>query len=864
MSGFNANQQALDDMMRLNRWRADRLATHAVRDPLADELLGKAEHARDRAVAALAKHDYETYLRTLREAMGYATKAYPLIKALARDTVEGVVFYFVLLIPFAFFLERLLFGVADIRRQIAIVAAIFALIFLVMRWAHPAFRVSDSPYVIFLAYLILALAGIVLVLITSKFNEQVRAMRSAAAGRVHRQDVGRISATVAAVLLGISNLRKRKLRTTLTTATVVLLTFAVLSFTSVTNRTGYYRFPRSTVAGYDGVLIRDRHWRPLSGQFEQFVRSAFADTGLVVPRCWFYMEKLHDLFLPVFGPAQGGESGGARPMVTLAGAVGMTGREDDVSGLWRKCGRAGRWLRAGAYDECVLPSRRPRPADLDAIDLDPQTRGRIQALLERWDRQDGMPWHQVYRQIVSILGEQRAAQLTPYIGLAERLGVDLSRPETATIECFGRRWTVVGLLDQDKLDFRDLDGESFAPVSPRKGPDVRFEQENEQQLEAEDRRRASIPAARHVPAERVAIFNYYGLRECGGQLVSLAIAGEPAALEQTVEALLERTNLLAFVARDGRSRAYSALGITDIGLAGGLVVPVLIASLIILNTMLGSVYERHREIATYSSVGLAPVHIAALFIAESAVFAVLGAVLGYLLGQVTAKVLQEFNLLVGLSLNYSSGTVVVASLIVMAVVMLSAIYPSRLAAKLAVPDVTRRWRFPEPDGARWAFEFPFTVADWQVLGLFAFLAEYFEACGEESIGSFYARDVRFVRRRDADSVRHIIELDVWLAPYDLGVSQHVRLVAEPGDDAHIHHIRMHIERRSGEDATWRQRNRAFLGEIRRQFLLYRTLSPASKQRYEQRALARFGLADAQPDAAEPPAGAAPCLEGPSA
>ncbi len=362
----------------------------------------------------------------------------------------------------------------------------------------------------------------------------------------------------------------------------------------------------------------------------------------------------------------------------------------------------------------------------------------------------------------------------------------------------------------------------------------------------------------------MAIFNYDRLRECGARAVSLAVGGDPAELEKTVEALLERTNLLAFVGRDGSSRAYSALGITDIGLAGGLIVPMLIASLIILNTMLGSVYERHREISTYSSVGLAPVHVAALFIAESSVFAVLGAVLGYLLGQVTAKLLREFGLLAGLSLNYSSGTVVLTSVIIMAIVILSATYPSRVAAKLAVPDVTRRWHFPRPEGARWAFEFPFTVADWQVLGLFAFLTEYFEACGEESIGSFYARDVRFARSGQAPGVQHVINLDVWLAPYDLGVSQHVRLTAEPADDPHIHHIRMSIDRLSGEDATWRQRNRAFLGEIRRQFLLYRTLSPAGKRRYEERALRRLGsfvapsgpvVPDGSPDVELPPEGA---------
>ena len=70
--------------------------------------------------------------------------------------------------------------------------------------------------------------------------------------------------------------------------------------------------------------------------------------------------------------------------------------------------------------------------------------------------------------------------------------------------------------------------------------------------------------------------------------------------------------------------------------------------------MMGSVYERFREIGIYSSVGLAPGHIAWLFIAESCVYSVLGVVAGYLTGQVIAKVLIEFDLLGGFTLNYSS------------------------------------------------------------------------------------------------------------------------------------------------------------------------------------------------------------------
>ena len=50
--------------------------------------------------------------------------------------------------------------------------------------------------------------------------------------------------------------------------------------------------------------------------------------------------------------------------------------------------------------------------------------------------------------------------------------------------------------------------------------------------------------------------------------------------------------------------------------------------------MIGSVYERKREIGIYTSVGLAPSHVSFLFIAEAMAFAVLSVVLGYLLAQI--------------------------------------------------------------------------------------------------------------------------------------------------------------------------------------------------------------------------------------
>ena len=56
------------------------------------------------------------------------------------------------------------------------------------------------------------------------------------------------------------------------------------------------------------------------------------------------------------------------------------------------------------------------------------------------------------------------------------------------------------------------------------------------------------------------------------------------------------------------------MGMTNVEGLGALIIPMFIAVLIVLNAMMGAVYERFREIGIYSSVGLAPyAHSAAFY-----------------------------------------------------------------------------------------------------------------------------------------------------------------------------------------------------------------------------------------------------------
>jgi hypothetical protein len=169
--------------------------------------------------------------------------------------------------------------------------------------------------------------------------------------------------------------------------------------------------------------------------------------------------------------------------------------------------------------------------------------------------------------------------------------------------------------------------------------------------------------------------------------------------------------------------------------------------------------------------------------------------------------------------------------------MLSTVYPARKASQMAVPDVTRRWRLPAPEGDEWHFEFPFTVGGRDVLGLCVFLIGYFDSYSEESIGTFYTDGAQLGRVEAEFGEAYTIDMNIWLAPFDLGVSQHVVIKALPEAEHGIFQIQLDIQRLSGEDASWRRVNQRFMNVIRKQFLIWRTVDAGAKEAYREQAQA---------------------------
>ena len=759
---------AARDMWILDDIRIKQLARYGVHNQKFAHLHEEAREALRQARVHLEKQEYSRFKAATRKAWGLEARGYPDVKATADDTVYGVIFYFALLLPFSFFCERLFFGFADVRRQVAGAAGFFAAIFLIMRFIHPAFKLSTSPYIIFLAFVIFAIGSIALFLILGRFIRGVGSRKRAAAG-VHEADIGRLSATAAAVTLGISNLRKRKLRTLLTGVTLTLLTFTAQAFTSVQSYLKFYQIPRPNTPSYQGVLLRDTGWKGLQLSVLDYARSAFGTVARVMPRSWYISPVIGER---AYIDLERKEAG--RSFSSLAyGFLGLT-TEDRTMGIDSLLtGARSRWFLPGEDNVCILPQ-----------------------------------------------------------AMARILGIDPTDVGETDVWILGRAYRVIGLFDGDAADrLRDLDNESPMPVDT-----VAEAQKMAEMAELDPRLidSVAIESFTHLMANNVVLLPYRQVVDMGGGLRSIAIAdfAEPNAMLNRVEEFVSRVAVPLFVGEGERVWVYTSMGAAALSGIGNLFVPILIAAFIVLNTMLGAVYERDREIGIYSSVGLAPNHIAALFIAEALVFATVGAVFGYLVGQTVSLILARYGLLGGMFLNYSSLSAISTTGIVMAVVVLSTLYPARRAAAMSVPDVTRRWHFPEPEGDDWYFDFPFAISAGDAVGICSYLHRVFSSFGEGSVGDFMTETVELRLAGTAREPDYSLELMVWLAPYDLGVSQQVSLRMAPTEDiAGIYRIEIHLQRVSGDVASWRRLNTGFLDVLRKRFLVWRTLPPEVREEY---------------------------------
>jgi len=778
---LNVSKMAIYDTIRLNLGRLDKLHKRNIFNGVIEQYHDKAEQHQIEAKAEREAGNidearaHEVFGQTL------AIRAYRPLRDSINDMVKSVLILLILTIPFSFAMERLLIGATNIYKQLGWTLIMFVATFLLLYFTHPAFALSQAPLIIFIAFFIIVMSVVVIYIVMNRFKGEIMALQGldTSAHRVNSEN----SMLLAAIIIGVSSMRNRPVKTFLTILTVILLTFTIISFASfesteyvrpvyMGDASGEVRIESFLPQHVDLLPVTCQSIKDLyKGDYDVFYRSVSYNSPFYINGTYPVQTNI------IYNPACTKEE----KSLTLEAIVGFDPKESTRS--------------------AKLATLMPKPASIPA-------------------GTEGLPG--VY--LSSVSAEQ----------------MELKPGDTFYVRNMKVR--LDGVFKSADLDsFTYLDSGKVAPpnfsataAAEEKGMFVIFNA-------------AYVDASNFIwsSPDMTMLTDYETASKINGFVNAVILypkEGKNPDILKDATSIAEvafgivYSNTSNGVYRHFMAPVFSASGI------GNLIVPLLLGALIILSSLLGSIADREREIFTFSALGLSPKDVSFLFFAESGVYAVIGGLGGYLLSQLTNAILialSKRGILEAPEMNYSSMTTVYTILIVMALVMLSTVYPAIKAGRSASPDVARKWKMPPPNGDDLCFQFPFTVSRIDFGGILVFISEHFANHADSSLGNFAASNIEITHGKNDLTDGYMLSVDLTLAPFDLGVAENLKMYSAPSDIEGVDVVTVSILRKDGTKSAWLRGNRRFVDEVRNQFLLWRSLPVETVMHYRELAAANL-------------------------
>lgn len=685
-------------------------------------------------------------------------EAYLYARSSMEDATSVVPFFALFLVPFAFLAEKLAFDLPGLRKILSLVG-IFAAVFVSLYLLHPGFQLAASPVSIVIGFSVLVLAFPIVLIIFGEASAFMQELRVKAVG-IHKAELSRSAQAIYAFTTGVENMKKRRLRTVLTLASLVIMISGLVGFTSIsTMRVAVeMRAPAGNKELYTGVYIHMNEWG--HGQYDLrdsvlgFLQTRYGDNATIAPRAWAYTlwpntyaySPLDISFVVNFS--------GNR--IYPKALLGLTPQEDQVTGIGRYISQ-GRWFEPGERFACIL-------------------------------------------------GETQA----------DLLGVEVGG--VITVE--GLRFPVIGIVEETELEtLPELDGEEITPIKRDFPPgDIN-------------------PWDIHLPLSESLILCYEDVRLLGGGIASVSMNFTDLTLvkkaaDEFCEAL---PGFMAF--------SWDGVGVGgDVVMHGGRykttvwglqtqIIPMAIVVLSIFNLLLGSVYERKRDIGIYGTLGLSPLHVFVLFLAETVVYGLIGGIVGYLTGISLFKI---YDLVApgAMAIDYSSGLVMIAVGGGMLATVLSSLYPAYVSSKLVTPSLERAWRVPTaPVGDIWELTLPFLASSREeAKGILSYLDEFMRQHEIPDAPVFSIKNMRHVQGLRAEAPFMGLSMECRLVPHQLGILQKLDVLAAMVEPTRWE-IRVVVRRTMGAISEWTRLNKGLFTLLREQLLLWRTLPDEEKDRY---------------------------------
>ncbi|RLG43331.1 MAG: hypothetical protein DRN78_01925, partial [Thermoproteota archaeon] len=287
----NTLARASQDLYRLDNLRYQSLSRYGIGDVEAYKNHNRVAVLLKEIDEALNNGRYlEAYSKSF-TALQLSIKVYSILKDLTYGGIFTITVMFMVALPTAFLVERLLLSLQGLKRLAGIIIS-FTVILFALTLVHPAFRIA---YNVPLALLGTGVTVLLIPVLWIAINYSIKffaKLRKKMLG-AHIIETGRISSFGLAISLGIENMRRRKLRSSLTLITLILMVFSMVTFTSASSLTVARFLSEPGVTLYNGVYLRRAKLEttnPLTWEVYEFIRGMFPE-ATVVPRLWYYPER---------------------------------------------------------------------------------------------------------------------------------------------------------------------------------------------------------------------------------------------------------------------------------------------------------------------------------------------------------------------------------------------------------------------------------------------------------------------------------------------------------------------------------------------------------------------------------------------
>lgn len=682
--------------------------------------------------------DYEVFLSKAIQALSTESSAYVEVKTTIKDTIDTILFFYVLLIPFALIAEGLIKGSENPLKKTIYITTTFSLFSLAFYFLHVGFHIAFNVYMTLIGFILVVLVSPTVVLLFSNLISALKGLREELIG-VHFAGISRGGAFLAAASLGIQNMRRRRFRTILSLVSVILIVFSMIAFSSMFSIKVTKPVVMSGETGYNGIFMRETlpTLPPLPKSIKD-VTYASIRSGLIVRRIEIRAGR------PMIFTSKSGGTFQAKAL------IGLETSEAEVTGLDNALIR-GTWLPLESTSKvCIIPDE-----------------------------------------------------------AAEQLKVDVGDD----ITLYGIELKVIGIFDSEAYgSIVDLDQGMLTPALAM----------------ALGARTHSSPAATIIVPYGFAS----GLSTNRAYTMAIKLSDPDAIIRIAKELSSVFPGVLLYVSVTN-GEVISFYSEEQVTLSGWqmMIIPLVMSSLITFNMLLGSVYERVREITILSSVGLSPKHVLGVFLIEPVIYAIISAVLGYVLGLTGNSVLGFLNLKEFIA-NTASSWVIVAVSSSIIPMLLPSLYVAYRSSKLVTPSLERAWKITtKPIGDEWTIPLPFVVKAEELNGVLAYMKEYFQAHSSERAGVFWIRDLQYLDEKRGSTQMKLLKMITRLAPYDAGLEQESELAfLIEREAAHIN-VEIHLKRISGILRVWKNTNRMYVDAVRKQLLVWRSLRVSDKERY---------------------------------